>query len=394
MIPGGAILRQVSRTFALTLGILPRPLRRPITIAYLLARTTDTIADTEVLPKASRLDAIARIRDALDAGGPAGEDRVAAMLPDEAGAVLPGGTPAVPPGATGGALPGGSAAALPGGAPAETREGKTSPRDAERVLIDSVSQTILGYRSLPPEDRRLIADLMASITRAQVLDIERFHGAGSESLGALRNAAELDEYTYGVAGAVGEFWTRMLILHRRSFRRWRSEVVIPLAVRFGKGLQMTNIIRDLPRDLRQGRCYIPLEDLAAVGLAPADLLDPARLEPFRPILHRRIAEALAFLDSGWRYTLSIPRREWRIRLACAWPVIIAVHTLEGIARSPNPLDPDKRIKVSHGAMRRILAGTAVRVPSNTLLDAYYRRARALMPDDLTRSAEETEPPLP
>ena len=40
-------------------------------------------------------------------------------------------------------------------------------------------------------------------------------------------------------------------------------------VRFGKALQMTNVLRDVPADLASGRCYLPAAELAALGLAPA-----------------------------------------------------------------------------------------------------------------------------
>ena len=46
----GGLLRDVSRSFYKTLAILPGSIRPQISLAYLLARTTDTIADTEIVP--------------------------------------------------------------------------------------------------------------------------------------------------------------------------------------------------------------------------------------------------------------------------------------------------------------------------------------------------------
>jgi phytoene/squalene synthetase len=46
-----------------------------------------------------------------------------------------------------------------------------------------------------------------------------------------------------------------------------------------RGLQSINILRDLPKDLQAGRCYLPLDELAGAGLTPADLLDPAQEGP-------------------------------------------------------------------------------------------------------------------
>jgi phytoene synthase len=43
------------------------------------------------------------------------------------------------------------------------------------------------------------------------------------------------------------------------------------AVDLGVALQLTNILRDIPADLGQGRLYLPLEDLARHGCTEEDL---------------------------------------------------------------------------------------------------------------------------
>ena len=75
-----------------------------------------------------------------------------------------------------------------------------------------------------------------------------------------------------------------------------------------------------PRDLRIGRCYLPASELAALGLVPQDLLTPASLPRVRPLLDALIDEALRRLDEGRAYTLAVPRREARLRLASLWPL--------------------------------------------------------------------------
>ena len=57
-----SLLKQVSRSFYLTLRVLPGAVRPQIGLAYLLARTTDTIADTDVLPVEQRLESLALLR--------------------------------------------------------------------------------------------------------------------------------------------------------------------------------------------------------------------------------------------------------------------------------------------------------------------------------------------
>ena len=63
------VLRRVSRSFYLSLRILPGSLREPIGLAYLLARAADTVADTRVLPRAERLGHLEALRAAY-AGAP------------------------------------------------------------------------------------------------------------------------------------------------------------------------------------------------------------------------------------------------------------------------------------------------------------------------------------
>jgi len=129
-------------------------------------------------------------------------------------------------------------------------------------------------------------------------------------------------------------------------------------VRFGKGLQLVNILRDLPRDLRQGRCYLPGERLWAVGLAPSDLLDPANVRKLRPIYDIYLAQAEAHLAAGWDYTNALPRFQVRLRLACAWPLLIGVKTAEKL-RANNVLAPELHIKVTRAEVRIIMVRTLV-----------------------------------
>ena len=141
-------------------------------------------------------------------------------------------------------------------------------------------------------------------------------GGPNGGLAALGSRRDLDQYTYYVAGCVGEFWTRTVVAHCPALRDWDVTAMVEHGVRFGKGLQLTNILRDLAHDLRLGRCYLPREDLDGLGLTPEELLEPANLGRVRPLLNELLDLSLSHYQAGWRYTLAIPRREWR----CAWPV--------------------------------------------------------------------------
>lgn len=75
--------------------------------------------------------------------------------------------------------------------------------------------------------------------------------------------ADLYEYCIRVASAVG-----LICLEIFGYGEPRSR---QYAIDLGVALQLTNILRDVPEDLRRGRVYIPQEDLRRHGCSEEDL---------------------------------------------------------------------------------------------------------------------------
>ncbi|MCL6640333.1 MAG: squalene/phytoene synthase family protein [Candidatus Rokubacteria bacterium] len=322
----GDLLKQVSRSFYLSLAILPRDLREPLGLAYLLARAADTVADTRLLPRAERVRHLTTLRAAYAGDG---ADVAAA-----------------------------AAAAEPLAAHA-----------AERRLLGRVDEALARVQRLPEADRRAVREVLATLTSGMLFDLTRFPGEDAAAPAALDTLEELDHYTYLVAGCVGPFWTRLHAAHRRRLRGWDVGERSAEAVRFGQGLQMTNVLRDAPADLRLGRCYLPRAELAVLGLEPGDLLDPAGAARARPLYRRLLARTLEHYDVAWRYTLAIPIAEWRMRLACLWPLMIGAATLRLLARHPDPLAPGPPIRIPRAAVRRLVARSLVITWSNAAVGA-------------------------
>ena len=300
----GPLLQQVSRSFYLTLRVLPAPIRPQISLAYLLARATDTIADTDAVPRANRIGLLRELQHLTRA-------------PDL------------------GALA--ESQALP----------------AERELLTRLDECLARLRTFSTEDQRLIQQLLTTIMTGQIFDLETFPGP----LVALADDAALDRYTYLVAGCVGEFWTQMC----QAYLPGLENLSIAAGVRFGKGLQLVNILRDLPRDYAIGRCYLPVKkphDPAEVG----------------PVYAKWLDTAVAHLDAGWEYTLAIPATQKRLRLACVWPLWIGLKTIARL-RHANPLDPTQRVKVSRAEVYGIMAQSIVQAGNAACLDKIYQRWR-------------------
>ena len=83
--------------------------------------------------------------------------------------------------------------------------------DGERRLLMHSPEIIALLEQTPAFDRGQIQLTLETITRGQELDLKRF-GDGSK-LSSLQTAEDLDDYTYHVAGCVGEFWTRLTRRH-------------------------------------------------------------------------------------------------------------------------------------------------------------------------------------
>lgn len=331
------VLKRVSRSFFLTLKVLPRSLRRPIGLAYLFARTADTIADTALISRVKRLESLERFRSVFQGDGPS---RLR-----------------------------------------EVKETLTGLQETpwERELLVRLEEGFTLYYALERGDQERIRRLILTLTQGMIMDLTTFPGEDEEWLVALETRADLDRYTYYIAGCVGEFWTEMALAHLPSLAGWDAEAMRRLGVKFGKGLQMTNILRDLPRDLRIGRCYLPREDLKARGVQPEELLDPKAIAKVRPLLQDFLALTLDHSNAGWAYTLAIPRKEIQMRLACAWPLLIGLKTLALIERSENLLDPNVTVKIPRSSVYRIMLGSTLLVPSNWGLDRYYQRLRRMLP---------------
>ena len=224
------LLKRVSRSFYLTLRLLPPQVRESIALAYLLARLSDTAVD-----------------------------------------------------------------------------GATS--DAEKQLL-ARRQEIEAWLSRSPDGLE-IESVWSTIRGGQRFDHERF-SANSSPL----TPQELDRYTYLVAGCVGEFWTLLCQKKIPGFAALEFSELRDLGIRFGKGLQLVNILRDRHSDALMGRIYVPPERFAAV-----------------------LAEARAHLGAARRYVDAL--RIYRLRVACTLPLYLGDATLDLIQKYPS----SQRLKV-------------------------------------------------
>jgi farnesyl-diphosphate farnesyltransferase len=340
-----ATLRDVSRSFYLTLRALPGSIRPQIGLAYLLARATDTIADTSAVPVERRLQVLRLLGERIQGPGPDTLD-VAEFVAD-------------PP------------RLRQGSAELTIAAHAHSPTTGERLLLSRLPEALGLLRTFPDFDQVQIRRVLATILSGQELDLQRFAASDLGHVVTLRDDGELDDYVYRVAGCVGEFWTRLCRAHVFPRAAVDDELLILTGVRLGKGLQLVNVLRDLPTDLQQGRCYIPISGLTAQNLRPEDLSDPRALGQSRKALGPYLALAKAHLEAGWSYVKMLPYNNLRLRMACAWPILIGARTL-ALLEDCQYLAAHAKVRVSRREVRRLVLKSLVLYPWPRSWDRLFR----------------------
>ena len=329
------LLKQVSRLFYTTLAVVPADVRDQVSLAYLFARAADTIADTDLIERPRRLDYLGQLKAQF-----VGDQLMWGQIRDIQQAV-----------------------------------GPLQADSSERVLLERLGECFTLYQDFSSDDRRRVQRLMTTLTQGMEMDLSVFPGKTFDDLVALKTAEDLDRYTYYVAGCVGEFWTDLMCAHRRALAAWDMRKMSEVGVRFGKGLQLTNIVKDVAHDLQKGRCYVPESMLAEAGLKPRDLADQSNLSRFRPVLSKLVRLATAHLDHGWMYTMSIPRTETRLRLSCMWPILSAGESLKLVLHSPDLLNPATKVKIPRSKVYQIMALTTFTGACGYIGTAYWGRLR-------------------
>ena len=251
------ILRCTSRSFYLTMRLLPRAVRGDVMLAYLLARATDTIADTSAAAEPQRLILLRSARASLDRSEIAGY---------------------------------------------RAEDWTRQQRDpAERQLLSALPS--LWTRLHARRDQR-IAHVLDRILEGQIFDLERF-GPGAAPL----DGAELERYTYLVAGSVGEFWTDLCAARSGDFAEDPADLMRQRAKHYGQALQLVNILRDRRMDAVLGRVYVTEAEAG-----------------------RWTQQARVWLGEGADYCAAL--RSGRLRYATFLPALLGWRTLSLVAAQP------------------------------------------------------------
>ncbi len=314
------ILGKVSRSFALTIPELPPSLARAVTNAYLICRIIDTIEDDEGLElgkKALFLEDFIKVLD----GSKSAEQFSESLCALFSGQVL----------------------------------------EDEKDLVSNTPTVISGTLSLNARQQAAIRKCAATMARG-MLEFQR-----KKTPRGLTNLGEFDRYCYFVAGIVGEMLTELFCDYSPEIDS-RSEKMQSLAVSFGQGLQMTNIIKDIWDDKKRGACWMPRSVFERVGCDLEGL--STGTEPFGQAISEMIGIARGHLKNALAYTMLIPPEEAGIRKFCLWAIGMAVFTLRNVHKN---LDYrcGADVKISRRTLKSIIFFSNLAQRSNFLLERMF-----------------------
>ncbi len=316
------ILQDVSRTFALTLPQLPGDLSRVVGNAYLLCRIADTIEDDPSLDAGQKRYFSESFIQVIGVEMPAGgfADELYPRLSD-------------------------------------------SMLEAEKDLIHHTRRVIRITHGFSERQRTALARCIRIMSRGMA-DFQQ-----NKTLDGLADLPQMDRYCYHVAGVVGEMLTELFCTYSSEIDAQRSELR-KLAVSFGQGLQMTNILKDIWEDRARGACWLPREVFQRVGFDLGRLAEDYQREKFSLGLSELIGIARLHLQNALAYTLLIPGHETGIRRFCLWALGMAVLTLRKV-HANRQFTSGRQVKITRRSVKAVVLVSNVCVSNDAVLKLLF-----------------------
>lgn len=325
-----ATLEKVSRTFALTIPQLPPGLREVVGNAYLLCRLADTIEDDPGLDSAAKAGFMAEFVQVM------GDDEDADDF-------------------------------------ARRLHMRLSPAmsAAEHDLVSHTATLLRVTARFTPLQRQAVARCVA-IMGGGMPEFQR-----RVSLDGLSSLQELDRYCYYVAGVVGEMLTELFCARCPELDSRRDDMM-SLAVRFGEGLQMTNILKDIWEDREANACWLPRSVFSGVSGGLGAAIRRGDTHALTEGIDALVAVAHSHLRAALEYAENIPKREVGIRRFCLWAIGMALLTLRKIHRSPG-FSSGQQVKIKRRSVKLTIIACNSALVSNHLLRMLFAVAALGLP---------------
>ncbi len=324
------LLQGVSRTFALTIPLLPPRLSFVVSNAYLLCRTVDTIEDEPALDFEQKKTYCQYFTEVVE-GRMDARDFAIELLP-----LLSKGTKA-----------------------------------AERELIACTDRVVGITHGMGEKAQEVIGRCIRIMSDGMIHFQKRQNPEGLTTL------EEMNRYCYVVAGVVGEMLTDLFCLHSSSTAR-NQEEMMSLATSFGQGLQMTNILKDFWEDLRRGACWLPQEIFSEHDFQLSKLPEEHRKEGFEKSFTKLIGIAHAHLRNAFNYTLYIAPKDKGMRRFCLLALGLAVLTLQKL-NSNRFFTQGEQVKISRKSVKYTYFAIQMAVSKDWMLKSLFQRISRGLP---------------
>lgn len=325
------ILQGVSRTFALTIPQLPEALRRVIGNAYLLCRITDTIEDDNAITTEQTRQLTDMFAEVVR-GTVSAEDFAQTLYPLLSNHTIP----------------------------------------AEHDLIKNTAAVIRVTHSFNPVQRNALERCVRIMAKGMA-DYQE-----TESLQGLPDLASMNLYCYYVAGVVGEMLTELFCDYSPQIGAHKPQLM-KLAVSFGQGLQMTNILKDIWDDRKRGACWLPRDILQKHGFDISRMQSGLSDPHFQAALAELVGIARNHLHNALTYTCLIPPHEKGIRRFCLWALGMAVLTLNKINQHRDFSD-GTQVKISRRSVKATIVTTSLFASQDWVLQRLFQFAAKDLPE--------------
>ncbi|MBT8445051.1 MAG: squalene/phytoene synthase family protein, partial [Gammaproteobacteria bacterium] len=244
-------------------------------------------------------------------------------------------------------------------------------RPGERDLIQNTPAVVRITAAFSPTQRQTLKRCVEKMA-AGMAEFQR-----SKTLDGLPTLLDLDRYCYFVAGIVGEMLTDLFCEYCPELESERNELMA-LAVCFGQGLQMTNILKDIWEDRKSDTCWLPRSVFADLDGGLAGALERQDGRGLARGIEELIGIAHAHLRSALRYTQIIPKHETGVRRFCLWAIGMAMLTLRSIHNNPG-YRRGSDVKISRRAVKATIIACNVAQASNRVTRALFDTASRGLP---------------
>ncbi len=320
------LLKNTARTLYLSAKFMPKDMGKLFSCAYLICRAADSIADTELVELNKRITLIHNYPKMVESGDKELIEDFKQAIPQKKGL-----------------------------------------HEDERLLLENIDLCLDAFNKLNTAEKEMVMRSVNAVCKAMEWDLSYFPAAESGLIKATPNTTDTELYCEHMGGEPGIFWAKLLLKGKDNPR------FIELGKRIGMALQITNILRDMPNDIKIGRIYLPITDLIAKEIMPQDLLQKKTYKKLKPIVFKWIKWGAENINCAAEFMQMIPRWRFFDRATVAWPVIWSLDTFILLASSKNLLDKNKLQKIPKKKIYLTMLASPLYCFSNTIFNRILKK---------------------